>query len=235
MAPSIYDEDGDYLAFSTDATAGDVRKVGAGADDGRKHAYSDMSIWDIHRTQLPLLSLTAPDVFKDVLRSLQAMMAEGTGDVPRWPLLNIYTNCMIGAHAFVSMAEAVLKGQADGLDTHALYASMRRAATTPRANGGRIAVNNWTDLGYISVEAWEQGASATLAYAFDDSAIATVAASVGDHANAAVFRNRSTAAYKHLWSPKHQLLCILGFGLIATDFHGLLSFITTAPSCSAAC
>ena len=53
----------------------------------------------------------------------------------------------------------------------------------------------------------QEGASATLAYAFDDSAIATVAASVGDHANAAVFRNRSTAAYKHLWSPKHQLLC----------------------------
>ena len=30
---------------------------------------------------------------------------------------------------------------------------MRRAATTPRTNGGRVAVNNWTALGYISVEA----------------------------------------------------------------------------------
>ena len=37
--------------------------------DEADHAYTDMSIWDIHRTQLPWLSLTAPSVLKDILHS----------------------------------------------------------------------------------------------------------------------------------------------------------------------
>ena len=77
VAPSIYDENGDYLAFNSDATEGKVQRLGGVPGDGRMHAYTDMSIWDIHRTQLPWLSLTAPDAYKDILRSMQAMMEEG--------------------------------------------------------------------------------------------------------------------------------------------------------------
>ena len=43
---------------------------------GRKR-YTDMSIWDVHRTQFPWLSFTAPDVFSDVVHSLQGMGEEG--------------------------------------------------------------------------------------------------------------------------------------------------------------
>lgn len=51
--------------------------------------YSDLSIWDIHRTQFPLLGLLAPDVAADILQSLVLMYEQG-GDIPRWPLLNGY-------------------------------------------------------------------------------------------------------------------------------------------------
>jgi len=114
---------------------------------------------------------------------------------------------MIGNHGMVSIAEATAKGQAGSLDLPSLYASMKRGATTPRANGGRVATANWTKQGYIPLEVAKEAASYTLAFAFDDAAVATVADAVGAHADAAVFRNRSKAAYKHLWASRQQLMC----------------------------
>ena len=73
---------------------------------------ADMSLWDIHRTQLPWLSLTQPTRFRDILSSLQHMAQQGSGDIPKWPLLNTYTGCMIGSHAWVTFAEAKNAGNA---------------------------------------------------------------------------------------------------------------------------
>ena len=86
-----------------------VHELSSSISPLRQHAYTDMSLWDIHRTQLPWLSLTSPEVYVDIIRSLEAMGEEG-GDVPRWPLANIYTGCMIGNHAIIVVAEAVAKG-----------------------------------------------------------------------------------------------------------------------------
>ena len=142
LAPSIYDEDGAYLSFNEGKS---VLRVSDEAD----HAYTDMSIWDIHRTQLPWLSLTAPSVLKDILHSLQRMSMEGTGDIPRWPIANIYGECMIGSHAFVSIADAVQKGQTSTIDVKKLYESMKRTATVPRPRAGRACVDNYTTLGFV--------------------------------------------------------------------------------------
>ena len=199
LAPSIYDEDGVYLSFNT----GDSVMQVNGAD----HAYTDMSIWDIHRTQLPWLSLTAPGVLEDVLLSLQRMTEQGGGDIPRWPIANIYAECMIGSHGFVSIADAVQKGQASKLNLTKLFASMKRTATLPRARAGRACIVNYTRMGYVPNECSAQSASLTLAYAFDDAAVATVAAAVGAADDAVMFRNRSRSGYKLLWDAKRMLLC----------------------------
>jgi predicted alpha-1,2-mannosidase len=45
--------------------------------------YTDMSIWDIHRTQMPMLGLLQPDVLRDSVRSLLLADKQG-GDIPRW-------------------------------------------------------------------------------------------------------------------------------------------------------
>jgi len=37
-------------------------------------------------------------------------MSRVGGDIPKWPLANIYTGSMIGDHGLISIAEAVLKG-----------------------------------------------------------------------------------------------------------------------------
>ena len=49
--------------------------------------YSDLSLWDIHRTQVPLLTFLRPDVAEGVVNSLVAMYQEG-GVLPRWPIAN---------------------------------------------------------------------------------------------------------------------------------------------------
>ncbi len=209
VAPSIYDENGEFRSFGDtgrNAPAARLQRV----DPEQGHALTDLSLWDIHRTQLPWLSLTAPSVFADVLLSLQRMMQQGSGDVPRWPLLNIYTGCMIGSHAFVTFAETVRKQQTTALaplNLTAIYDSMRRTATTPRPQAGRPCVSNYSTLGYVPDGCASHAASLTLSYAFDDDAVATVAAALGKHDDAAYFRNRSRQAYRLLWDAPRQLLC----------------------------
>jgi putative alpha-1,2-mannosidase len=142
-APSRLSEAGGiYLGMD-----GQVHKLGEDAGDVRQFHYSDMSLWDIHRTQLPLLSLVQPDVFNDVIRSLQDMARTG-GDIPRWPLANVYTGCMIGSHGFASIAEAVLKGHT-GFNVSTLYAAMYRQATQPTAHAGRSHVDDYLKFGSL--------------------------------------------------------------------------------------
>lgn len=49
--------------------------------------FSDLSLWDIHHTQTPLLSLLQPSVALDIVQSLVDMYKEG-GTLPRWPIAN---------------------------------------------------------------------------------------------------------------------------------------------------
>ncbi len=48
----------------------------SGAADGQQY-YSDMSIWDIFRTQFPWLTFFVPTVARDVVRSLVLMYKQG--------------------------------------------------------------------------------------------------------------------------------------------------------------
>lgn len=56
--------------------------------------YSDLSLWDIHRTQTPLLALLRPDVAIGIVHSLVAMSQEG-GALPRWPIANGVCVCVV--------------------------------------------------------------------------------------------------------------------------------------------
>jgi putative alpha-1,2-mannosidase len=76
---------------------------------GQKGYFTDMSIWDVHRTQFPWLVLYQPQVMQDVVSSLLQMYQQG-GSLPRWPFLNGYTSAMIGTHGIVVIADAYLKG-----------------------------------------------------------------------------------------------------------------------------
>ena len=86
------------------------------------------------------LSLSIPDVYEDVIGSLQEMARVG-GDIPRWPLANVYTGCMIGSHGMVSIAEAILKNQTRCLNITFIYEKMKLAGTSSTVkHGGRISI-----------------------------------------------------------------------------------------------
>ena len=144
--PTTFSEyDGYYIGMDNQ-----IHQVNEVKSDKRKHAYSDMSLWDVHRTQFPWLSLSIPDVYEDVIGSLQEMARVG-GDIPRWPLANVYTGCMIGSHGMVSIAEAILKNQTRCLNITFIYEKMKLAGTSSTVkHGGRIDVDNYTKYNFVS-------------------------------------------------------------------------------------
>jgi putative alpha-1,2-mannosidase len=75
LMPSVFDDaDGRYLGFD-----GQVRAVEAGT-----HHYTALSLWDTYRTEFPLLGLIAPDVARDVARSILTDAEQNGGMLPRW-------------------------------------------------------------------------------------------------------------------------------------------------------
>lgn len=73
-----------------------------------KHVYTDMSIWDVHRTQMPWILFHDPNRFNDIAMSIVLMNREG-GYMPKWPFAQGATGCMIGAHANTVLADWVIK------------------------------------------------------------------------------------------------------------------------------
>ena len=84
---------------------------------------------------------------------------------------------------------------------------MKLAATVSRPHGGRQSIEDYLKYGFVPYDEQHNAASLTLAYAFDDSAVASVASKLGIRADAATFSKRSQNAYKLLWSRTHGLLC----------------------------
>ena len=73
-----------------------------------KHIYTDMSLWDVHRSQMPWLLFHDPHRFADVARSLVLINRNG-GYMPKWPFAQGATGCMIGAHAVTVLADWIIK------------------------------------------------------------------------------------------------------------------------------
>jgi len=88
-SPTIFNEaGGHYLGFDKQLHT---------LPNNMQNYYTDMSIWDVHRTQFPWLALIRPNVMSDIVNSLLLMYEQG-GDLPRWPFANGYTSAMIGTH-----------------------------------------------------------------------------------------------------------------------------------------
>jgi predicted alpha-1,2-mannosidase len=171
---------------------------------GMKRYYSDMSIWDTHRTEMPWLALLDPHRASDMANSLLLMYKEG-GDLPRWPMADGYTDCMIGTHAIVILVDSYLKGAS--FDINTAYGAMVQAATKQQAHAGRTDIEHYLTKGYVSFEASSKSAPETLEYAYDDWALGNFASKVmGLPEDAKLFFNRSEN-YRNVWAPDQQFFC----------------------------
>eukprot|EP00041_Stephanoeca_diplocostata_P029729 m.885435 g.885435 ORF g.885435 m.885435 type:complete len:835 (+) comp23619_c0_seq5:360-2864(+) len=184
--------------------------------DGKVHQFnapdhtvymSDMSIWDIFRCQVPLFSLLTPSKTLSIVKSLLQMHTDG-GDVPRWPIASVYSGCMIGQHAIQIFLDAVAKGIiSDADEIGNIFSIAKTGATSDRPHAGRSGWQDYEQYGFLPADKHSSAASQTLAYSFDDWALAELAAHAGLPADHAVFLNRSLAAYRNIWDSKSQYFC----------------------------
>lgn len=102
LTPTLFsDSNREYPSFQND---GSVSKV----PDDMEGVYTDMSLWDVHRSQMPWILFHDPLRFRDVAKSLLLINKEG-GYMPKWPFAQGWTGCMIGAHANTVLADWAVK------------------------------------------------------------------------------------------------------------------------------
>ena len=151
--------------------------------DGQIHTaegfvyYTDFSLWDTYRTFHPLISLLFPSFQKDFNISLLKMYEQG-GYLPRWPMGIGESGSMVGESDNIVLADSVMRGVTDW-DIEKGYEAMLKSADKPKDPnsyyGGRDAIEDYINLGYVPADKSSGSVSKTQEYTYDDYAIAYLA------------------------------------------------------------
>ena len=190
-APSTYSNTGrgSYLGMD-----GVVRTL----TSPQKAFYSDLSLWDIYRTQAPLMSLLLPAAAADVTQSLLLMAQQCGGTLPTWPFASRCADNMAASHGIEVMLDCLLKG-ACGASASRPASSAAAIYNATMASMAAEESADYLRLGYFPFETNSTG-SLTLEVAINDASSAKLAQLVGDAAGAAAFGNRSRN-YRNVWQP----------------------------------
>ncbi|MBS0431398.1 MAG: GH92 family glycosyl hydrolase [Proteobacteria bacterium] len=151
-----------------------------------QHNYSTYSLWDTYRALHPLYTLFQPDKVPDLVQGLVRKAGESPQGPTVWPLQGVETGTMIGYHSIAVIAEAHAKGFA-GIDYAQAWPVYRKRAMSDDYRG----LPWYRKLGYLPSDKEGEAVSKTLEYAYDDWAMAHLAAGVGEHADAKALRERS--------------------------------------------
>ena len=117
----IQDSNGDYPLMG---------KHGIG-NNKTKNRYSVYSLWDTHRNLHPLLSLVYPEIQSEMVNSM-VDMAKESGWLPKWELLGMETEVMVGDPATPVIADTYLRGIRD-FDVDSAYQFAKKAALNTKA------------------------------------------------------------------------------------------------------
>ncbi|CAF4654097.1 unnamed protein product, partial [Rotaria sp. Silwood2] len=182
-SPTIWDEsNGVYLGFD-----GKIHTK----PDYMDHIYTDLSIWDIFRTQVPFLILHDSKRANDIVHSIMLIVEQG-GYLPKWPLANGHTNCMIGSHADIILSDLIMKHEHDQyLNMTQVLEALRNVANTVQKHDSRFDPPTYIKYQYVPFDMDEYSASLTLSYAYDDWAIGNVMYAAGLIDEAQEYYNRS--------------------------------------------
>lgn len=146
VTPTTFsDANGQYAGMD-----GAVHQVAAGRTD-----YTDISGWDIYRSQIQWLAIMAPGVASDIVWSMM-QAADQSGWLPKWPSAGQQTNVMVGDPADAIIASAWALGARD-FDVQKALAAMIKGATQTgiSRNDGyveRPGLQAYLKLGYIPYE-----------------------------------------------------------------------------------
>ncbi|TDV56118.1 GH92 family glycosyl hydrolase [Actinophytocola oryzae] len=189
LHPNVFsDVDGSYLGFDN--------KVHAAASGHVQ--YTNISGWDVYRSEIALLALLAPKETSDIIRSM-VNFAKEAGFWDRWTIANGTTNVMVG-DPYHAMVDSGFAFGAKDFDAGEALALMVRGATQPSQE--RPGLPEFQQYGYVSTGAtgvWGAAAT-TLEYESADFAIADLAKRLGDTATYTTFSKRSQA-WQNLYNP----------------------------------
>lgn len=189
LPPSTYSEaNGQYLGQDML-----VHTVNVSA---RERHLSDLSIWDIYRTQTPMLLWTKPDVALDLTNSM-LVSYNYTHQLPKWLFANIETGCMVGLHSAAIFADYASKGLG-GVD-EAFILDVIASGVAPQNS-------ELEPYGYVTVEASSEGASNTQDYAVDAGAVAYLASFLGNTTTYAAFETYSKM-YRNVFDNASTFFC----------------------------
>ncbi|MFN3197213.1 MAG: GH92 family glycosyl hydrolase [Bradymonadia bacterium] len=191
--PTRYDEMGRYRGIDNQVHTLD-REGGY---------YSDLSLWDTFRTLHPWYTLAHPELQRDCLNSLLDMAVQG-GSMPRWPAINTYGSSMISSSADHLFAEGALKG-IEGVDYASAFDILWAGANGPTQYAGRRSIEDYLNLGYVSVESTGGSVSRTVEYAWADASLARLAERLG-HTEEAMTLTERSFAWRALLDPSTGFL-----------------------------
>ena len=176
-----------------------------------KNRYSVYSLWDTHRNLHPLLSLVYPEIQSEMVNSM-VDMAKESGWLPKWELLGMETEVMVGDPATPVIADTYLRGIRD-FDVDSAYRFAKKSALTTENNLLRPENKQYSELGYVSIDGedkWGGTVSTSLEYYIADWNLAMLAKELGHKADYELFSQRSLG-YKKLFDantgmlrPKHS-------------------------------
>ena len=191
LMPSVLDDaDGRYLGFD-----GAVHTVAP-----RTHQYTALSLWDTYRTEFPLLGLIAPDVARDVARSILTDADQNDGMLPGWVQANRDQQIMGGDSATATLGDAVGEGLLSDADGERAYRAMVDNATRVPHVSAREGIDGYMQRGWVGQdETGRSGAALTLEYAIDDAAMLPALRRYGTAGEVALFTQRA-ARWRNLWS-----------------------------------
>lgn len=215
LFPALFsDADGSYAKMGN--FPGAVKKA-----EGFDY-YSDYSIWDTFRAEMPLLYLLDPQRASDMIRTLVTEYQD-SGWLPAPNQFgNTHSEGMIGDPAAIVILDAYVKGLR-GFDAEAAYQGMRKNATRPAVNVipmigagmGRWGNLAYIKLGYVPADpvldpknplfiaayAFNQGVSRTLEYSYADFCVAWMARLTGHDDDFSYFLKRSQN-WKNVFDPE---------------------------------
>jgi predicted alpha-1,2-mannosidase len=166
--------------------------------EGYTH-YTILSIWDTFRALKPLLAITQPELYNDIIQSMLSQYKQ-TGSLPYWEIMGNEGGSMIGFHAVSLIADAIFKG-IDNFDKELAYEAMIAIANTERKG-----LHFFREYGYVPTDKDKHGTvSKTVEYCYNDWCLAQVAKYMGKDDDYKKYM-ASSENYRKLFDPEYKLM-----------------------------
>jgi len=182
-----------YHSELAPTTYSDVNGQYRGAD-GKIHTadfdyMTGLSIWDVFRTQNPLITILNPKKAVDIANTMLAHFDE-TGILPVWVLAGNETNTMTGYHSVSMLAEVIMK-DLKGLDYEKAFQAMKTTMLQDQRG-----LKQLREYGYVPFDTMDESVTISLELAYNDYGVAMVAKKLGKTKDYEYFLNRSLAYQK---------------------------------------